>query len=835
MAARKQGSEKHVNLRPTMGKSADQHRLLLNVVSRDGVMERRPAIRAIHVGYSTETRTTITATTIVDNKAVTAGAYSSGQLLINGVNIGAVTVLANDSNSALRNAINAVTSQTNVVATLDGSNRLVLTATEPNYGQQITISGTDPNGDIGDSGPILGTLGAAQTQPSVGNGADISGYTKNFSVLESGGLNPVVEGIDVEIVAGKVMALYLYNAGTDSASNHKFQMAFSWHHPEDPLIGAAGGGSIISNSGVGKATSGTPTSNAASARYVAGQWWNRRIIKALDGFIITGKGVGYDVIAGAMGTNAIGSGDEVVHWDATPMRMFANPLVIDATQYDSSITDKIPRVDPFATIHCKHAPKNAFAHVDRRGQFIWYGFTPGQSYEMFADIPANNVLVKKPITDFEKNNRRTVVVQDYDVWFSEPNSPLSLPMQGLLPVANGSNASEVVGMAEYKNGTLAFTRDTVQFVGGIGLANSWEEGTLTRQIVSHGIGADARHTIKSVAGTVAWLNEKGIHVMSQSGPQRLEAFDELFEDGIEVMFSPYDTPNDINGSTSLSSSNGEMEKTFDADMYPWRRYKIDKRRLEKAVAGVWNDLYLVFVSLAGDRDGEDNRLVLCWNWKDNTKSVWLLPDNMGVRGFAYDGTLSTPYVMTRYGLARFEPTHGRDSRYGDLNVTGGSPTYKANVESQEPWAPVVLQTHKFPETGDSFCVSHFSVTHEVTKKSSADDDFKARFQMWGGTAELAMCKVTPDTNMVNSVDVGTLDGLYKGDYNSFLGDFTLDNDSPTQADRSRLAPGLIRRRSAARSGWNALRHQAQVVTLNPGRILGTHIGLTGVAPRGERA
>ena len=98
-----------------------------------------------------------------------------------------------------------------------------------------------------------------------------------------------------------------------------------------------------------------------------------------------------------------------------------------------------------------------------------------------------------------------------------------------------------------------------------------------------------------------------------------------------------------------------------------------------------------------------------------------------------------------------------------------------------------------------------------------------------------MCKVTPDTNMVNSGDVGTLDGLYKGDYNSFLGDFTLDNDSPTQADRSRLAPGLIRRRSAARSGWNALRHQAQVVTLNPGRILGTHIGLTGVAPRGERA
>ena len=184
--------------------------------------------------------------------------------------------------------------------------------------------------------------------------------------------------------------------------------------------------------------------------------------------------------------------------------------------------------------------------------------------------------------------------------------------------------------------------------------------------------------------------------------------------------------------------------------------------------------------------------------------------------------------MTRYGLARFEPTHGRDSRHV-LSITD----YTTSISSDEPWAPVALQTHKFPETGDSFCVSHFSVTHEVAKKSSSDDDLKARFQMWGGTAELAMCKTNPDTNMINSVDVGTLDGLYKGDYNSFFGDFKLEGSG--QSDTTRLAPGLIRRRSSARSGWNALRHQAQMITLNPGRILGAHIGVTGVAPRGERA
>ena len=530
-----------------------------------------------------------------------------------------------------------------------------------------------------------------------------------------------------------------------------------------------------------------------------------------------------------MGTSTIGKGDEVVHWSATNMKMFGNPKVIDIRDWNPSATDPIPRVDFYSTIHCKHAPKNAFAHLDRKGQWIWYGFTPNQAYEMFADIPATNPMVKKPPTEFVKGDRTVVSVQDYDVWYSEANSPVSLPAQGLMPVFHGSAASEVIGMAEYKNGTLAFTRDTIQFLGGIGMANVWEKGTLTRQVVSQGIGASARHSIKSVAGTVAWVNAKGVHVMGESGAQRLEAFDELFGDGIEVMFSPYDTPNDINGSTSLSSSNGEMEKAFDADMYPWRRYQVDKRRLEKAVAGVWGDLYLVFVSLAGDRDGEDNRMVLCWNWKDNTKSVWLLPDNMGVRGWAYDGTLSTPYVMTRYGLARFEPTHGRDSRH-----TLSTGNYTTSIESEEPWAPVVLQTHKFPETGDSFCVSHLAITHEVTKKSSADDDYKARFQMWGGTAELAMCKTDPDTNTINSVDVGTLDGLYKGSYNSFFGDFKLEGGGG-QTDTTRLAPGMIRRRSSARSGWNALRHQAQMITLNPGRILGAHIGVTGVAPRGERA
>ena len=100
---------------------------------------------------------TVTASSITDDQAVAAGAFTAGQLLINGVDVGAVTVAANDSDSALRNAINAVSSQTGVSATLDGSSQLVLTAAD---GRNIDIAGTDPNGDT----PVLGGLGAAQTQ-----------------------------------------------------------------------------------------------------------------------------------------------------------------------------------------------------------------------------------------------------------------------------------------------------------------------------------------------------------------------------------------------------------------------------------------------------------------------------------------------------------------------------------------------------------------------------------------------------------------------------------------------------------------------------------------------
>ena len=75
-----------------------------------------------------------------DTSTIDAGAaIADGGFTINGVNVGLVTVLVNDSDNALRNAINAVSNQTGVVASLDSSNQLTMTAED---GRNITLGGT---------------------------------------------------------------------------------------------------------------------------------------------------------------------------------------------------------------------------------------------------------------------------------------------------------------------------------------------------------------------------------------------------------------------------------------------------------------------------------------------------------------------------------------------------------------------------------------------------------------------------------------------------------------------------------------------------------------------
>lgn len=81
----------------------------------------------------------VEATKVTGSAAIQAVTISAGQFYINGVDIGAVTVIANDGNGALVSAINAKTADTGVTASLDPANKLVLTAKD---GRNITVDGT---------------------------------------------------------------------------------------------------------------------------------------------------------------------------------------------------------------------------------------------------------------------------------------------------------------------------------------------------------------------------------------------------------------------------------------------------------------------------------------------------------------------------------------------------------------------------------------------------------------------------------------------------------------------------------------------------------------------
>ncbi|MBW1793747.1 MAG: hypothetical protein JRJ38_04860 [Deltaproteobacteria bacterium] len=80
---------------------------------------------------------TAKANVVTGSGAVAAGTIHSGDVYINGVNIGAVTVEANDSTGALVTAINNQSASTGVTATTDSDNKLVLTAAD---GRNISVT-----------------------------------------------------------------------------------------------------------------------------------------------------------------------------------------------------------------------------------------------------------------------------------------------------------------------------------------------------------------------------------------------------------------------------------------------------------------------------------------------------------------------------------------------------------------------------------------------------------------------------------------------------------------------------------------------------------------------
>ena len=732
---------RHIPINLTMGKKADELRLLLNVVPRDGALTPRPRIRCTQLGLCPTD-------------------YSPNSTYIN----------------------------------------------IPSF------TGTD-------------------------NDATLNSYTEMNTAAEI----DIVEGIDIELINGRLVCLYLRRSPemtTDPSPVRVTDVKFgySWHPVTETLYGPpniAGSFETVSKTDWGA------ESEMGMHAYTVARYWDRRIHKVLDSFIIAGKNVGAGrLVSGSSVVSVktlhpddtpINNDEEIVLFEGSPMKMMGAPL--DVTRVDDSDTSKaiIPRVDPFSTIYVKHAPINAFAHTDRLGQTIWYGFDT-KAYELDSALPADQVLLAILQKDIDAT-RTFIKAQPYDVWYSEPGIPQSLPLAGLVPCLNSSVSDKVVGVAEFQGGTIIFTDESIQFLQGIGA--DWSG--LSRQVVYRGIGSNSRHSIKAVGRGVVFANKEGLQYLDPKGElNRLEQFSELFDGGVEVSRGPYDA---MQGSSSASYGT-EMGHCNTADVVPWRTYAVDINKLDRAVGAVWDDLYLLFCTHEGAEAGDDNRLVLVWNWQQNAASIWMLPKDMGVRGWAYDGNISTPYVMTRGGVARFEMTGGRDQMW--INAYSSSNAHAINAV--EPNVPIVGQTHHYPQTGDAFVAADIVVHHTANVDDSLDNDYKMRIQMWQHISELSIGQKTIDVNTLNNSDSTALQNLYQGTFSSWRKESSAAAGTNHQQktaegndDSSHRVPQDIIRASLGRSGGHALSHRAQFSTLQPATMFSLQVGIIPAAPRGRRS
>ena len=113
---------------------------------------------------TTKVRAIIGDTEVTGNSAVAAIELdASSYFSINGTKISGFSIISNDANGALTDAINAVSDDTGVIASLDASNQLVLTAAD---GRNIEVASSDAQvaGALG-----LSALGASTVASEVGN------------------------------------------------------------------------------------------------------------------------------------------------------------------------------------------------------------------------------------------------------------------------------------------------------------------------------------------------------------------------------------------------------------------------------------------------------------------------------------------------------------------------------------------------------------------------------------------------------------------------------------------------------------------------------------------
>jgi len=685
-----------------------------------------------------------------------------------------------------------------------------------------TPIGFNASPTVSNSGSPAHQVGSYSTE------LDLSQHTDNASTFYNSFVetNRVLEGIDVEIIQDRLVCVYLIKtdgSGTD------LKLGWSWHWPQDPLLGSQ---SIVASGDTGSSTTLVTSDYGALHPYTVASYWQRRIVEAVDMFMITGYGVGGNRVGGTAVQGTLDN-DTIPIWESTALLM--NNFPKDVT-YGADYS-AIPRYDPSSSFYIDHGPKEAFAHVDRFGQTFWYGFrnTP---YKYSGVTPTERILFDK--TELSHNaGEATLIMRPYDILVSEELLPQSLNTIGVFPLFQASGADdEVVGIADTNMGNVIFSRHAIQLFRGIG--SDRNDGTL--QIITDRIGCDARHSVKSMRAGVFFANHEGVHRLSNVEVQRLDAFDELFNDGVVVNRGPYSTYQGDADEAAPSGSSMEDNETHDCD--PWKAYKVDHGRLDRAVAGAWDDLYILFCSMEGHDPGDDNRLALVHNQATNQSTVWLLPKNMGVRGFAYNGKFSTPFVMTRYGLAKFDSTTGVDEVWVR---TGSGASMSTAVSSTKPYPAVVAQSRLLPNIEAAVVMPDVNVHHTVRIDDSVDDDMKIRFQIWSHVADLAAGQSTLDTSQFTTADVSVLENLYHGTLDSWYKSATGAGGSYAYYAKSdgaaktgflpitRYVPRDVHRLSTASTSAQGISHMFQFHTLNPINIMAINASLRVAAQVGRRS
>ncbi len=215
-------------------------------------------------------KTGVTAQAIVQSKSVNpiAAGTTGSDFSINGVNIGAITVQANDADGSLVKAINAKTAETGVIASVDSSGHLILSSTD---GRAIQVTG-DTGGVL--AGSDMSTFGYIKLYQTTANEIQVTDKAGGAALAITGKVDikgDVTTTSDMILTAGSLVGSgSSFAAGTTLGFELKgTDITGSITTTQDSLIKAGsvvGNGSIIAANTVlgGTATINATTTNTQS-------------------------------------------------------------------------------------------------------------------------------------------------------------------------------------------------------------------------------------------------------------------------------------------------------------------------------------------------------------------------------------------------------------------------------------------------------------------------------------------------------------------------------------------------------------------------------------------